>query len=149
MIRAALTLTALVALGPGCRPPAPTLDRTRLEAALAAYRGAVLATDSAALARMFTEDAEVAHGSGTPIRGRPAIRAFLESFAGYRVLDYALTPDTFEATAETAEQSGRYRQTVLAADGRRLTVEGRFRARWRLQADGSLRLARMHTESMP
>lgn len=127
--------------------PAPAVPQAaQVRAALGAFEGAVRAMASEALVGFYEETATVSHGQEPAIVGRPAIRSLLAAFRDCKVLAYDLVPETLTLGPGIAEQGGRYQQTVLTPDGRRLEVRGTFRATWRVQPDGRLLLSALHTE---
>lgn len=124
-------------------------ETARVDAALAQYAQLALAMDHSALATLFTPDAEVSHGGGTPIRGRAAIQSFLSSFAGYEVLEYSMVPASTLVQRDNATQSGTYSQRVRTPQGQVLDVSGQFEAHWLRDPSGHWLISHMLTRSTP
>ena len=118
-----------------------------VEAALAQYRALVLGMQPDKVALMFDASAELSQEDRAPVVGQAAISAYLNSFVGYKVLEYELAATGTTLKGETAIQLGNYRQTVEAPGGETVAVHGRFEARWSHQADGSWLISRLHTAS--
>jgi ketosteroid isomerase-like protein len=141
-------LAALACSNCAPAPPArPLLSAAMLESALARYQDIVRRMDNRALVAMLTPDAVVSHGAGAPLRGHDTILAFLDSLAAYKVRSFDIAGQRVSVRGEEALQEGEYEQAVQVPDGALLTVRGRFTATWKRQPDGTLKLARMHTES--
>ena len=120
---------------------------SEIEAALAQYRTLVLGMQPDKVALMFDASAELSHEDRAPVVGQAAISAYLNSFAGYKVLEYELAATGTTLKGETAIQLGNYRQTVEAPGGDTVADRGRFEARWLHQADGRWLISRLHTAS--
>ncbi len=138
----ALCLLAACASSPLAAPQAAEVDQ-----ALQRYAEASKAMDYAAVAATYTDDAEISHGDGTPVRTAAAIRTFLESFRDYKVRDYRLTSSSVKMSADGALQTGTYWQRVTLPDGLTVEAAGRFEAIWVRNAAGQWRLRKMATYS--
>ena len=141
---AALLLLALVAA------PATADDASserEAGAALQHYVDVLRRQDAAAVALSFEPDGSMAHEGGSPIAGRAAIRAFLDSFANYKIVSHEMTVSSVAVAGDRLTQSGTYAQTVRTPDGQTLRVSGSFVAAWRHQADGQWLLWSLRTAS--
>jgi uncharacterized protein (TIGR02246 family) len=113
------------------------------EADLAAIRGvieqdaaAVRRSDWDAAARMFTTDAIRFPPHQTPIRGRDAMRAWLETFPSIQEFD--ITADEIVGCDDVAFVRGRYKITVTPSPGSPpMTDRGNYMGLLRKQPDGS------------
>lgn len=104
-----------------------------------------MASDS--IGAMYLPDGALAVPGRTPIVGPAAIRAFLESFAGYHVLAYETVSDSVRLRGDTAFQSGRWWQRVSLPAGDTVSVSGGLSAEWVRNARGEWHLRRMGTDS--
>jgi uncharacterized protein (TIGR02246 family) len=141
---AALLLLALVAA------PATADDASserEAGAALQHYVDVLRRQDAPGVALSFEPDGSMAHEGGTPIAGRAAIRAFLDSFASYKIMSHDMTVTSVAVAGDQLTQSGTYAQTVRTPDGQTLRVSGTFVAAWRHQADGQWLLWNLRTAS--
>jgi ketosteroid isomerase-like protein len=123
---------------------APTEAAAR--AALERYRGFTLQTNHDAIAAMMAEDAEVSHGAAAPTLGRQNILTLLKSFAAFKVASHEMTVSKVTVGEASTVVAGKYKQVVTPPDGQTLTVSGTFEATFRLAPDGSVLIAKMHTE---
>jgi uncharacterized protein (TIGR02246 family) len=101
-----------------------------VRAALQRYVHLVQRMDNAGIAAMFAPDGEVVNPGRDPIKGRPAIQAFLEQFAGYHVINETMVPRTTTVDGTHARQTGTYRQRVRGPDGNVIDVSGNFVLDW-------------------
>jgi hypothetical protein len=129
------------------RRPGPA-DRQVIQA-LERYRELTLRMDNPGLVALLTPDAEVSHGTNPPVIGSRAILDFLSTFSGFKVLAFDIAGERIERAPGLAIQTGGYAQVVRTPDAGTLSVRGTFRATWKLMPDGEVRLASMHTESLP
>jgi uncharacterized protein (TIGR02246 family) len=116
-------------------------------AALQHYVDVLRRQDASGVALSFEPDGSMAHEGGTPIAGRAAIRAFLDSFANYKIVSHEMTVTSVAVAGDQLTQSGTYAQTVRTPEGRTLSVSGTFVAAWRHQADGQWLLWNLRTAS--
>jgi uncharacterized protein (TIGR02246 family) len=107
-----------------------------VRAALQRYVRLVQKMDHAGIAAMFAPDGEVVNPGRDPIKGRAAIQAFLEQFAGYRVLSETMVPRTTTVDGSRATQTGTYRQRVRGPDGKVIEVSGGFVLDWIRDSSG-------------
>ena len=94
---------------------------------------------------MFETAGSMAHQGQSPIVGRVAIQAFLESFASYKVLSHEMQIASAVAQGHTVQQTGTYAQSVLTPEGRTLQVGGTFSAVWQQEQDGQWLIQSMRT----
>ena len=87
----------------------------------------------------------MAHQGQSPIVGRTAIQAFLESFASYTVLAHRMQLTSAVAQGRTVQQTGTYAQSVLTPEGRTLQVGGTFIAVWQQEQGGQWLIKSMRT----
>ena len=128
-----------------CGSPAPASSQAVVSQRLARYAELLHRQDAAALSGMFEPSGSMVHQGQPPVVGRAAIQAFLESFAGYKVLSHQMQVDSFVARGSTVEQTGTYAQAVLTPEGRTLEVAGKFAAVWRQEQDGTWLIQSMRT----
>jgi uncharacterized protein (TIGR02246 family) len=112
------------------------------EADLAAIRSvieqdaaAVRRSDWDAAARMFTTDAIRFPPHHTPIRGRDAMRAWLDTFPPIEEFD--ITADEIVGCHDVAFVRGRYKITVTPPESSPMTDRGNYMGLLRKQPDGS------------
>jgi uncharacterized protein (TIGR02246 family) len=103
---------------------------SQVRGALQRYVHLVQAMDHAGIAAMFAPDGEVVNPGREPIKGRAAIQAFLEQFAGYQVINEMMVPRATSVDGNHATQTGTYRQRVRGPDGNVLDVSGNFVLDW-------------------
>lgn len=133
----------LVGVLAGCvTRPAP---ERAVAAALENYVQLLRRQDAVGLSEMFVPDGSSSHADQKPIVGRPAIRAFLESFAGYKVVAHEMPVTSVSVHGNRVTQSGTYHQTVRTPDGQTIQVRGVFVAEWERQGDDRWLIRRMHT----
>ena len=112
---------------------------------LAQYSELLQRQDSSAIAGMFEPAGSMAHLGQSPIVGRAAIQAFLESFASYKVLSHKMQITSAVAQGHTVQQTGMYAQSVLTPEGRTLRVGGKFTAVWQQEQDGQWLIQSLRT----
>ena len=83
-----------------------------------------------AAANFYAEQGKVSHGEEPPVNGREAIRKFLNSFAGLKVLDNTLGADSTVLEGRLARQLGHCAQTVVLPDRKVVQVSGAFEDAW-------------------
>ena len=112
---------------------------------LAQYAELLQRQDPSAVAAMFEPAGSMAHQGQSPIVGRAAIQAFLESFASYKVLSHKMQLTSAVAQGHTVQQTGTYAQSVLTPEGRTLRVGGTFTAVWQQEQDGQWLIQSLRT----
>jgi len=144
-----VALAALAALS-GCGSLAIEDDApARIEAALQAYSGRVVAMEADRIAAAFTADGEVQEGDQPPVKAPDAIRASFASRAGAKIEENVLKGTSLQIVGPSALQAGTFRQKTRLADGTVVETTGTFEAEWERQADGSWLIARMTTNPPP
>jgi len=103
---------------------------SQVRGALQRYVRLVRAMDHAGIAAMFAPDGEVVNPGREPIKGRAAIQAFLEQFAGYQVIHEMMVARATTVDGNHATQTGTYRQRVRGPDGNVIDVSGNFVLDW-------------------
>ena len=133
MMRILLVLAFLI--GAGCSSTArekPTDTAAQREsalvAALARYEGALRRMDFEEVARCFAESGEMSTVGAPPVQGRAAIRAFLEQFADFKILELSVHAEHTAIDGVAAQQSGTYTQTVVVPGAETVHVHGQFDA---------------------
>jgi ketosteroid isomerase-like protein len=99
------------------------------------------------IAAMYAPDGRLDAPGRAPVVGPSAISAFLQSFAAYRVIHYALVLDSLNVYADTAETLGRWWQRVRVPAGDTVEVSGGVRAKWVRSRAGGWLLHSMGTDS--
>jgi uncharacterized protein (TIGR02246 family) len=109
-----------------------------------AYQTAGPAADVATFLAICTEDIALSSPGMPTVRGRVALKAFLE--AGFKAAHYSevsIFPETPAVNGDRATQFGTYRETYTTAPGLpAITDYGQFAAELRRGGDGKWRLAR-------
>ncbi|MEP6865338.1 MAG: nuclear transport factor 2 family protein [Deltaproteobacteria bacterium] len=146
-MKAALALVALIGCGAAPTPTSPPAPETSVVSALAAYRQSVLAMNVDASVALMEPDVAVSHGDQPGLVGRDKVEAMLRGFAGYKMQAYTLVAESTTVTGDAAQQHGHWTQDVTAPDGKQLHVSGVFDATWHHDADGTWRIAKMHTQN--
>jgi uncharacterized protein (TIGR02246 family) len=127
-------------------PPAPSA-RDAVQTRLSQYEAFLQKMDYVGIASMYAEDGELAQPNGPSIRGPAAVRTFLESFRGFKVLRAEVVADTTDIMADRAIQIGRYAQRVTLPDGQTVEVNGHLRVEWKQGQDGVWYVRKMETWS--
>jgi uncharacterized protein (TIGR02246 family) len=141
-------LLASLLAGAGCTPHAvggvePAKARAEIAAAERHYGEAVRQpVDS--LVNCFTQDGQMLQPGMAALRGRDAIRAFLEPLKGMAMVESAsLNPEAVEVHGNTAYDWGTYAQRAIIGDKPAQDFLGRYVIEWRREADGLWRIARI------
>jgi ketosteroid isomerase-like protein len=117
--------------------------RAELVAAQELYQAALRATDVAAMAGCFAQDAELLEPGIPPIRTRAAIKEFLGSFPGVRVEVATANVETVEVFGDVAFLWGSFFER-LAFPGQPVSEQrGSFVTEWRRTADGLWSIRRL------
>ena len=136
-MRTPVALLCLLAALSGCAAHVDTrLQQAQVQARLQRYCALMLAQDARAISTMFAPQGEIVNPRQTPVRGREAIRAFLEGYADFKVLSNEDTAESTLIDGNTSEQLGRYRQRVRTPEGTVIEVSGRFEFAWVLDPSG-------------
>ena len=124
-----------------------TKDERDIGYALNRYRVLVTQGDFDKAAEMFDEGAELSHQGQSPVVGREAIRTFLSSFKGYKVIEYELEASSTSATGTKGKQEGTYHQKIVSPEGKAIEAGGSFQAEWNQQPGGAWLIHRLHTSA--
>jgi uncharacterized protein (TIGR02246 family) len=122
-----------------------TRDETAIEQALAHYSEAVLRSDAEKAASFFSDDAQFSQGDAAPLRGRPAIQAFLMKPNGQRLTKYELKATSTHVDGSQANQIGSFSRRFISPQGATDDAKGSFEAQWARQTGGQWLLTRLHT----
>ena len=112
---------------------------------MSGYSERVLKMDHAGIAGLFTEDGELVNPGQGVVKGRDAIRTFLEGFAQFQVQSNTIHADTTVVSGDSAVQQGSYAQRVRLPDKSVVDVSGKFKAEWARTPDLGWRIRRMST----
>ena len=113
--------------------------RSRIETANAAFTGAFKRGDGAAMANLYTAEAQLLPANSDFVRGTAAIRAFWQGAIDMGLKDASLETVEVEAHGDTAIEMGRYR--LVAADGavadsgKYIVIWKNERGTWKLHRD--------------
>jgi uncharacterized protein (TIGR02246 family) len=148
-MKRAVILACALALG-GCEHrPDTRADKAAVDAGLQRYAQLLASMDASGIAALFSPDGEVVNPSQPPIRGRPAIQKFIESFADFHVLSNSDTVTSTLIDGNTAEQIGVYHQSVRSPQGHLFDVSGRLEIEWVKDASGSWLIQQLATFPTP
>lgn len=149
MKRLGLLAAALAALTVAPRADAADPAREAIEKASQSYAAGLKAMDTAALVALYSDDGELRNPGMETLKGRDAIRKFLDSLKGARVESSTMSTDAIDVAGDVAIQWGTYSQRV-APPGQPLgEFRGRYVAQWARQADGRWLLKRMLAQPGP
>jgi len=113
--------------------------RSRIEAGNKAFGDAFRRGDSAAMANLYTAEAQLLPAGSDFVRGGAAIRAFWQSVFDMGLKDGVLETVEVEAHGDTAIEVGRYRLMAgggaLADSGKYIVVWKNDRGTWKLHRD--------------
>jgi uncharacterized protein (TIGR02246 family) len=107
------------------------------------YSDLLVKMDAEALAMFYAADAQVAVSGSKPIQGRDAIKAHLQTFAGYQVLSDVMTAENIAVKGGAASVDGTYTQQVVGPKGKQFTARGKYKADWVKGQDGQWRIKSM------
>jgi ketosteroid isomerase-like protein len=153
---ASVILTVACAAAPERPAPADTaVVRAQIDTMWSRFTDALVAGDTAALARLYTDSVVFAETEAATARGRPALMAgAARAFASVRYLESRPRLEVTRVMGDRAFQFGTYRDVVQPAGQQPLGLHGRFAAvlerdsiaRWRI---GSLIVIRDSVVPMP
>jgi len=131
--------------------PATAEDVAATRAAISAqnveFGRAFKAKDTAALTRVFTEDAVFLSPAGTIVKGSAEIEPhWAERLSKITVLDGGITTQYLDVHGDTAVETAKFTWTVQRADGTQITRTGRALTVWRRGTDGKWRMLADHPE---
>ncbi len=130
-------VAVLLAAGIACAPAPAQLSPADLSAigeVSDAFLKGVLARDFAAVAGLYLEDAVLNPPNQPPVKGRAAVRTFLESFPPVR--EFKATRDQVDGRGDLAFVYGTYSMTVAPEGAPEIKDAGKYVEIWRKQADG-------------
>ena len=125
----------------GCVADTPqTLDVTEaLRATNAEFAAAFDRSDAAALAALYTEDAQLLPPNSDFVSGPTAIQEFWQGVMDAGVAEARLTPEEAEGSGDTAFEVGRYSlhdtDGNAIDDGKYIVIWKRTQEHWRLHRD--------------
>jgi uncharacterized protein (TIGR02246 family) len=113
--------------------------RSRIETANAAFTGAFKRGDGAAMANLYTAEAQLLPAGSDFVRGTAAIRAFWQGVIDMGLKDASLETVEVEAHGDTAIEMGRYRLVAtggaVADSGKYIVIWKNDRGTWKLHRD--------------
>lgn len=112
--------------------------RGAIEGGNRAFVAAFLNGDSAAIARLYTSDAQVIPPGSPVATGRPALAAFWQSSIDSGIKDIALETTEVESAGDWAYETGTVRLTAkdgAATEARYVVVWKRVGGQWMLHRD--------------
>ena len=116
----------------------------------ARFQEAVSRQDAAALAALYTGDAQVMPSNSAPIVGPAEIQAFWASVMQSGVKSARLETLDVEAGADLAVETGRYQLVIQPPGAAPVTDEGKYLVAWRRQGDGRWKMQRdMFSSNLP
>ena len=116
----------------------------------ARFEEAFTRQDAAALAALYTRDAQVMPSNSAPIVGPADIQAFWASVMQAGVKSARLETLDVDAGGDLAVETGRYQLVIQPPGGAQLTDEGKYLVVWCRQANGSWKLYRdMFSSNLP
>ena len=132
------TVLVLVSLA-ACQPSGPAAlseeDITAIEATSQAFLKAARASDWAAAAATYTDDAVLMPPNGPPVEGRANIQAWMESFPPFSDIDLSIVE--IDGLGDLAYVRGTYKMTITPEGQDPIVDSGKFLEIRRKQADGS------------
>lgn len=103
-------------------------DGSEIIAAMKKYDHVIQKMDADSIALMFTQDGNL----GNIAHGRDSIRKFLSGFKGkgIKVLSTTSTTQSIILYADSAIQTGSYKQTDKVGDKDTVNVKGKYKSTW-------------------
>jgi uncharacterized protein (TIGR02246 family) len=103
------------------------------------------------ITRLYAEDAEFLHATGTRVSGRPAIRELCKNIMATMTSDINLHTATSDRSDNLAYDSGDYSETLTAvSDGKKTEYSGTYVMIFRRQANGAWLIAeQVWTDASP
>ena len=116
----------------------------------ARFEEAFVRQDAAALAALYTPDAQVMPSNSAPIQGPANIQAFWASVMQSGVKSGRLETLELATSGDLAVETGRYQLVIQAAGAKPGTDEGKYLVVWRQQEDGRWKMQRdMFSSNLP
>lgn len=116
-------------------------DRAAIAAASQAFSSAFVANDTAAIARLYTEDAVLLAPGKRVARGRAAAAKHFAWAPDYRQLAHAMTSESLDLRGDTAVDVGSWHSTSQRGDAAPSQECGAYVVVWVREADGAWRMA--------
>jgi uncharacterized protein (TIGR02246 family) len=124
--------------------------REKVEAAMREYARLLKSGTPDEVAAMYVPDGQLLEPGMEALKGRRAIRDFLEPLAKLFVVEAAaMDSDDVEIHGSTAIQWGRYTQTAGEKGKPPMHLFGRYVAVWRRQSNGDWKIARLIVQPSP
>ena len=137
-MRSLLLLPALMTLPLAASPAV----QAKVDAANDAFAAAMVRGDAAAVAAIYTEDAQLYFFKGTTLKSRAAIQEFLTGmFKGMKVLSMKIVSEEIHPMGDTILDQGHYEMTS-EADGKVETSKARYIQVYKKGKDGKFLLFR-------
>jgi len=141
----------VVFLGLACAAPEPApsapdlaVIQSQVDSVWAQYKVAAVAGDADALARLYTDNAQIVELGLPTTQGNAAIRSLIAGVLGnVRILESDIRPESTEMLGDRVLQMGTYRDVVQPADQAAQAAFGRFAVVLRQDAAGAWRLDRL------
>ncbi len=97
---------------------------------------AVKASDAAAIAALYTEDATLLPPNVEPLHGRAAIEAFFKAGFEMGIQDVTLETVDVEYLGDVAHEVGEYTMEIAPPGGQAMTDKGSYVVIWKREPDG-------------
>jgi len=129
----------------GCKPPEQfdaAAVKAKIDAACTAQEQAFVKGDATVVARNYEENAVILPSNMPMVKGRAGIEKTMNGWlqSGMKMKEFTSTTISVEGAGEFAIQLGRYFQTYEMS-GKVVADTGKFVTVWRMQADGSWKMA--------
>lgn len=120
-------------------------DSIAVSSALQHYVGFVRQMANDSISTFFTADGELAAPPRPPTVGPAAIKAFLDTFSAYHVLEDSMKVSSLTVHGDTAVQGGTFWQLVVIPAGDTVVAHGGFSATWLRDSTNTWRIRRLST----
>jgi ketosteroid isomerase-like protein len=124
-------------------------DSLQVEARLQRYAFLAMRMDNEGIASLFAPDGRLVREGASSLVGPDSIEKFLAGFVGYHVLEEHIAAETTVVRADSARQTGAWRQRVQVPDGKVVEVHGRFAVHWMRDNSDEWMIKSMGTTSTP
>lgn len=145
----ATVLAGCAAKDPDAIPKKQAVDSMTVESRLQRYEFMTLRMDHEGIASLFAPDGRLLREGAPALVGPDSIQKFLAGFVGYKVLEEHIAAETTTVRADSARQTGTWRQRVQLPDGKVVEVHGRFETRWMRDNSDQWMIKSMGTTSAP
>ena len=141
----ALSILCCAALVAACPPPAAQEgDRAAIDQLRSDYIAAYEAGDLDGILALWAEEAVWIAQDEEPLRGKEAISSAYDD-PTFGNAEFTITPEETRVAANWAAEWGTYSLAWTDADGATQTIEGRYAALDKQEADGTWKIARLNT----